>query len=30
MNDFRHGVLDGERFCANDVDGLHEKYIQND
>lgn len=23
MNDFRHSVLDGARFCANDVDGLH-------
>ena len=28
MNDFRHGVLDGERFCANDVDSLHEKCLQ--
>ena len=23
MNDFRHGILGGARFCANDVDGLH-------
>ena len=23
MNDFRHGILAGARFCANDVDGLH-------
>ena len=28
MNDFRHGVLDGERFCANDVDGLHQRCLQ--
>ena len=25
MNDFKHGILDGERFSANDVDGLHER-----
>lgn len=24
MNDFKHGILDGKRFFANDVDGLHE------
>ena len=23
MNDFRDGVLNGDRFCANDVDELH-------
>ena len=28
MNDFRHGVLEGERFCANDVDGLHQRCLQ--
>ena len=27
MNDFKHGVLDGGRFCANDVDGLHERCL---
>ena len=27
MNDFKHGVLDGKRFCANDVDGLHERCL---
>lgn len=28
MNDFRHGVLDGERFSANDVDGLHRRCME--
>lgn len=28
MNDFRYGVLNGERFCANDVDGLHQRCLQ--
>ena len=28
MNDFKHGMLDGKRFCANDVDGLHERCLQ--
>lgn len=28
MNDFRHGVLDGARFCANDVDGLHKRCLE--
>lgn len=28
MNDFKHGVLDGRRFCANDVDGLHERCLR--
>jgi len=27
MNDFRHGVLDGARFCANDVDSLHRRCL---
>ena len=27
MNDFRHGILNGKRFCANDVDGLHERCL---
>ena len=27
MNDFRRGVLDGERFTANDVDGLHKRSL---
>ena len=25
MNDFRHGLLNGERFHANEVDGLHQQ-----
>ena len=28
MNDFRYGVLDGERFTANDVDGLHRRCVE--
>jgi len=28
MNDFRHGVLNGERFTANDVDGLHRRCVE--
>ena len=28
MNDFRRGVLDGERFTANDVDGLHKRSLE--
>lgn len=28
MNDYRHGVLDGERFCANDVDDLHRHCLE--
>ena len=28
MNDFRHGRLDGARFCANDVDGLHQQCME--
>lgn len=27
MNDFKHGKLNGETFCANDVDALHEKCL---
>ena len=27
MNDFRYGVLDGKRFCANDVDILHRRCV---
>lgn len=27
MNDFRLGKLNGKRFCANDVDGLHQQCI---
>ena len=27
MNDFKHGVLDGETFAANDVDGLHQRCV---
>ncbi len=27
MNDFRHGVLKGERFQANDADGLHQRCL---
>ena len=27
MNDFRYGVLDEARFCANDVDGLHRRSL---
>ena len=27
MNDFRHGILDGAQFCANDVDGLHQRCL---
>ena len=27
MNDFRYGRLDGSRFCANDVDELHQKCL---
>ena len=27
MNDFKHGILDGKRFFANDVDGLHERCL---
>ena len=25
MNDYRYGKLNGKRFCANDVDGLHQQ-----
>lgn len=28
MTDFRYGVLDNRRFCANDVDSLHKKCLQ--
>ena len=28
MNDFRHGILNGERFHANDVDGLHRRCVE--
>ena len=28
MNDFRYGVLNGERFHANDVDGLHQRCLE--
>ena len=28
MNDFRYGVLNGERFTANDVDGLHSRCVE--
>ena len=28
MNDFRKGVLDGARFCANDVDRLHQRCLE--
>ena len=27
MNDFKHGVLDGKRFCAYNVDRLHERCL---
>ena len=27
MNDFRYGVLDGKRFCANDVDILNRRCV---
>ena len=27
MNDFKHGILDGKRFSANDVDRLHERCL---
>ena len=27
MNDFRHGILNSKRFCANDVDWLHERCL---
>jgi 3',5'-cyclic AMP phosphodiesterase CpdA len=28
MNDFRHGILEGERLSANDVDGLHRRCVE--
>lgn len=28
MNDFRRGVLDGEQFSANEVDGLHRRCLE--
>ena len=28
MNDFRYGVLDGAKFCANDVDVLHNRCME--
>ena len=28
MNDFRHGILNGERFSANDVDDLHRRCVE--
>ena len=28
MNDYRYGKLNGKRFCANDVDELHQQCME--
>ncbi len=28
LNDFRYGIMDGRRFCADDVDGLHQRCLE--